>query len=175
MSQAQQGACEACRNIDLADELEDRRLSPTFASRVGHEKTLFRALHRAQTRVADRITAFSGSMTFVYLHVAWFAFWIAINEGLHLLGLPRFDPFPFGLLTMIVSLEAIFLGTFVLISQNRQSQRADIRSQLDFENNVRSEVWAVHIGHALGIDPDHVEKTVRSAIEGYLKEEAERE
>ncbi len=114
-------------------------------------------------------------MTFVYLHVAWFTVWIATNEGLHLLGLPRFDPFPFGLLTMVVSLEAIFLGTFVLISQNRQSQRADIRSQLDFENNVRSEVWAVHIGHALGIDPDHVEKTVRSAIEGYLKEEAERE
>jgi uncharacterized membrane protein len=175
MSQAEEASCQACRTIDLADGLEDGRLYPVIASRVGDERTMMRTFHRAQTHAADRITAFSGSMTFVYLHVAWFGLWVAVNVGLHLLGLPRFDPFPFGLLTMIVSLEAIFLGTFVLISQNRQSQRADIRSQLDFENNLRSEIWAVHIGQALGIDPDHVEKTVRAAIEGYLREEAERD
>ena len=69
-------------------------------------------------RLADVITAFSGSMRFVALHVAWFAIWIGIN----LIG-PVFDPFPFGLLTMIVSLEAIFLSTFVLISQNRVEER----------------------------------------------------
>jgi uncharacterized membrane protein len=69
-------------------------------------------------RLADVITTFSGSMRFVGLHVAWFAAWIAIN----LVG-PAFDPFPFGLLTMIVSLEAIFLSTFVLISQNRVEER----------------------------------------------------
>jgi uncharacterized membrane protein len=69
-------------------------------------------------RLADVITTFSGSMRFVGLHVAWFAGWVAIN----LVG-PAFDPFPFGLLTMIVSLEAIFLSTFVLISQNRVEER----------------------------------------------------
>lgn len=64
----------------------------------------------AQNRVADTITRFAGSMWFVYLHVAWFAVWIG-------LGVERY---PYGLLTMIVSLEAIFLSTFVMISQNRQ-------------------------------------------------------
>ena len=62
-----------------------------------------------QNRVADRITAFAGSMSFVYIHLAWFGCWIG-------LGVERY---PYGLLTMIVSLEAIFLSTFVLISQNR--------------------------------------------------------
>src|SRR5215207_4320040 len=65
-------------------------------------------------RIADAITALSGSVLFVGLHVVWFAVWIATNLGL--IGLPAFDPFPFGLLTMVVSLEAIFLSTFVLIS-----------------------------------------------------------
>ena len=65
---------------------------------------------------------------------------------------------------MIVSLEAIFLATFVMVSQNRQSARADIRSQLDFETNVRAEIWAVHIGAALGIDDRHVEDVVQHAI-----------
>jgi len=63
----------------------------------------------AQNRLADRITAFAGSMAFVYIHLAWFGCWIG-------LGVERY---PYGLLTMIVSLEAIFLSTFVLISQNR--------------------------------------------------------
>ncbi len=58
-------------------------------------------------RAADVVTAFSGSMFFLYVHIAWFVSWIAVNLGL--LGIPPFDPFPFGLLTMIVSLEAIFL------------------------------------------------------------------
>ena len=65
---------------------------------------------------------------------------------------------------MIVSLEAIFLSTFVMVSQNRQALRTEVRSQLDFEANLRSEVWAVHIGQALGIDPDHVETVVATAI-----------
>jgi len=69
-------------------------------------------------------------------------------------------------LTMIVSLEAIFLSTFVMVSQNRQAARADIRSELDFETNLRSEIWSVHIGHAIGIEPAHVEEVVRQAIEG---------
>jgi len=62
-----------------------------------------------QNRVADRITAFSGSMSFVYIHILWFGAWIIF----------KVEHYPYGLLTMIVSLEAIFLSTFVLISQNR--------------------------------------------------------
>ena len=90
-----------------------------------------------QDRVADLITAFSGSMLFVYLHLAWFAVWIVINLGW--LGATPFDEFPFGLLTMVVSLEAIFLSTFVLISQNRSSALADKRADLDLQINLLSE------------------------------------
>jgi Protein of unknown function (DUF1003) len=64
-----------------------------------------------QERMADAITAFSGSMSFVYLHVLWFGLWVLLNTGRF--GMHPFDPFPYSLLTMIVSLEAIFLLTFV--------------------------------------------------------------
>jgi uncharacterized membrane protein len=53
-----------------------------------------------------------------------------------------------------------------MISQNRQAARSDLRNELDFENNIRSEVWAVHVGQALGLDVDHVEDVVRRAVEG---------
>jgi uncharacterized membrane protein len=73
-----------------------------------------------QNRIADKITTFAGSMAFVYLHVAWFAVWIVFGT---LIG---FDSYPFGLLTMIVSLEAIFLSTFVMISQNRADAKRQV-------------------------------------------------
>src|SRR3978361_1072668 len=66
-----------------------------------------------QNRISDKITTFAGSMAFVYLHVVWFVVWIVFGT---LIG---FDSYPFGLLTMIVSREAIFLSTFVMISKNR--------------------------------------------------------
>jgi uncharacterized membrane protein len=69
-----------------------------------------------ENRIADRITDFSGSMRFVYLHIVWFACWIGF----------RVEAFPFGLLTMIVSLEAIFLSTFVMISQNRADTKREV-------------------------------------------------
>src|SRR5215210_6290047 len=69
-----------------------------------------------QGRIADTITTFAGSMAFVYIHAVWFGLWILLNIGkLHIPHVSEFDPFPFGLLTLIVSLEAIFLSTFVLI------------------------------------------------------------
>jgi uncharacterized membrane protein len=116
---------------------------------IPNEVVLFeRARRSAQDRAADAITRFSGSMRFVYLHVAWFGIWIVLN-----VVLPKpFDAFPFGLLTLIVSLEAIFLSTFVMISQNRDAQRADIRAQLDFETNVLGEVWIEMVAEKLGID-----------------------
>jgi uncharacterized membrane protein len=87
-----------------------------------------------QNRIADRITEFAGSMRFVYLHVVWFGIWIALNVGLlaFLIG-KGFDPFPFGLLTMIVSLEAIFLSTFVMISQNRADQKREVLADHQWE------------------------------------------
>jgi uncharacterized membrane protein len=158
-------ACPACRSLDALDGAEDGQLfTPIVAARIGNENAMVRRLQRAQDRTADRVTAFAGSLNFVYIHSVWFGIWIAINIGL--LGSALvFDKFPFGLLTMIVSLEAIFLATFVMVSQNRQAARSDIRSQLDFETNVRAEIWAVHIGAILGIDDAHVEDVVRHAID----------
>ncbi len=158
-------SCAACRVIDLADGVEDGNLFPVLAARVGHEGRVHRAMKQTQDLLADRVTAFAGSLRFVYIHAVWFGLWIVCNTGLFGRRL-EFDRFPFGLLTMIVSLEAIFLSTFVMVSQNRQGARSDIRSQLDFETNLRAEIWAVHIGQALGVDPAHVETVVRDAIEG---------
>ncbi len=76
-----------------------------------------------QNRVADKITAFSGSMAFVYIHVVWFAAWIIF----------RAEPYPYGLLTMIVSLEAIFLSTFVMISQNRADAKRQVIADHQWE------------------------------------------
>jgi uncharacterized membrane protein len=90
-----------------------------------------------QERISDAITDFSGRMPFLYLHAVWFGVWIALNLGAF--GIRAFDPYPFGLLTMIVSLEAIFLSTFVLISQNRTSAEADHRADLDLQINLLTE------------------------------------
>jgi uncharacterized membrane protein len=157
--------CPACRAIDRADGVEDGNLYKIEHFHARSENALVRGLMRTQDRASDRITAFAGSLRFVYIHAAWFAVWIAVNVGA--LGAARkFDPFPFGLLTMIVSLEAIFLATFVMVTQNRQGRRADVRSDIDFETNLRSEIWSVHIGEALGIDVEHVEDVVRQAVAG---------
>src|SRR5205814_9464138 len=158
-------ACAACRVIDRADGVEDGNLFKTEHYGTQNERSVLQAVLRAQDRVADGITAFAGSLKFVYLHSVWFAVWLCVTLGALGASL-TFDKFPFGLLTMIVSLEAIFLSTFVMVSQNRQAARADIRSELDFETNLRAEIWAVHIGQQLGIDPTHVEDVVSKAIEG---------
>ncbi len=156
--------CPACLAMDRADGAEDGWLVPKLHKRVKNANKLADSLRRTQDRVADVITSFAGSLRFVYLHSIWFGIWIVLNIGLVGAAL-EFDRFPFGLLTMIVSLEAIFLSTFVMVSQNRQALRTEVRSQLDFEANLRSEVWATHIGQKLGIDPDHVEAVVRKVIE----------
>ena len=157
--------CAACRVIDRADGVEDGQVWSPDHFTTPSTRDLFSLMRRLQDRTADIITAISGSMRFVYIHIVWFGVWIAVNVGLAGFN-HEFDKFPFGLLTMIVSLEAIFLSTFVMISQNRQAARTDLRSQLDFENNIRGEIWSVHIGEALGLDTDHVEDVVRRAIEG---------
>jgi uncharacterized membrane protein len=89
------------------------RKSPLSPALLKHEQQRATSV---QSRIADAITAFAGSMAFVYVHIIWFALWIGI----------RLEHYPFGLLTMIVSLEAIFLSTFVMISQNRADARRQV-------------------------------------------------
>jgi uncharacterized membrane protein len=84
-------------------------------------ESLVKELHSAESRLAARITNFAGSMPFVYFHGVWFLLWIVINEGFLAFIITPFDPFPYGLLTMIVSLEAIFLSAFIMVAQNRQA------------------------------------------------------
>jgi uncharacterized membrane protein len=87
-------------------------------------------------RAASVIARFCGSMTFVWIHVALFSAWIGFNV---LPGLPHFDPYPFTFLTLCVSLEAIFLSTFILISQNYDMRVAERRNQLDLQINLLAE------------------------------------
>lgn len=99
-----------------------------------------------QGKIADRITDFSGSMAFVYIHAVWFGLWILLNVGLiHIPHVTQFDRFPFGLLTLIVSLEAIFLSTFVLISQNRLAYASERRAELDLQVNLLAEQKATKV------------------------------
>ncbi|MBP6789138.1 MAG: DUF1003 domain-containing protein, partial [Candidatus Promineofilum sp.] len=87
---------------------------------------------RLSERVADALTLGFSSMIFLILNVVWFIVWIVINVGL-IPGIEPFDPFPFGFLTMVVSLEAIALAIIVLMSQNRASKIADLREEVDLE------------------------------------------
>jgi uncharacterized membrane protein len=94
------------------------------------QRHLAERAERMQNRIADVITDFAGSMMFVYIHVAWFAVWIGLGA----------ERYPFGLLTMIVSLEAIFLSTFVLISQNRQDAARSRLADEDHRLNQQEEL-----------------------------------
>jgi uncharacterized membrane protein len=88
-------------------------------------------------RMADQISAVAGSLSFVLVNAAFFALWILLNSGIG--GFPAFDPYPFGALTVIVSLEAIFLAIFVLMSQNRQSSASDRRASVDMHMDAIAE------------------------------------
>jgi len=90
-------------------------------------------------KLSDILTAIAGDIRFVYFSFFWFAIWIVMNTRI-IPGLEPFDPFPFGLLTMVVSLEAIFLSLFVLISQNRQAERDKIRNDVEYEVNLKAEI-----------------------------------
>lgn len=89
-------------------------------------------------RLADGLVSIFGSFVFSFLHLVWFSVWIITNLG-WIPGIEPYDPFPFGLLTMIVSLEAIFLSIFVLISQNRAQKIADLREEINLHITTQSE------------------------------------
>jgi uncharacterized membrane protein len=118
-------------------------------------------------RLADKITRFAGSMQFVYLHVAWFAVWILFNTLPIVPEQWRIDPFPFTFLTFVVSLEAIFLSTFILITQNHEERLMEKRNLLDLQINLLSEqenskmlLMLQSIQQRLGIDIDDPEVEV---------------
>ena len=122
----------------VVDEQPDRRRNRLVANRAfgaikaqhAAERTFFEGL-------ADGLNEIAASTPFLLIHVVWFLLWIPWNLGL--LGLEPFDPFPFGLLTMVVSLEAIFLSIFVLMSQKRESAIAELREELMLQVNLRME------------------------------------
>ncbi len=154
------------RKKDKLTEAESSHVAAIIARNIDTLLELRRQLNRTQSpqdRMADAITAFSGSPPFLVFHIVWFTVWMVINLGWA--GIPAFDPFPFGLLTMIVSLEAIFLSTFVLISQNRMAAMNDERADLDLQINLLAEyevtkvlrivdAIADHLGLKEGSDPE---------------------
>ncbi len=119
-----------------ADELLRTRVSRNVNEEMEVHSTLLQ-------RVADGIAWFSGSMPFLMINGGWFIIWIIINT--FAIGITAFDPYPFGLLTMIVSLEAIFLSCFVLISQNRQAEKDRVRSDIEYEVNIKAELEIAHL------------------------------
>lgn len=113
-------------------------INPIGIAKEVKPEQLLKKLHSFEGRVAGFMTYFSGTMGFVYFHVFWFSFWIIANHGTFAPAIQPFDPFPYGLLTMIVSLEAIFLATFVLITQNRQAL-VDTYRELEEEQEAEEE------------------------------------
>ena len=98
----------------------------------------FERISTFHTRLAVKITESSGTMGFVYFHTIWFVLWVLCNNG-NFGPYFVFDPYPYGLLTMIVSLEAIFLSTFIMIGQNIMTQQSELRSELDYQVNLKTE------------------------------------
>jgi uncharacterized membrane protein/CheY-like chemotaxis protein len=126
---------------EMADHKED---NPALSSVIQQNiRKIIRVRQKAvreqsmQDRIANGMTSFSGSMTFFYVHIAWFLVWFVLNTG-HLWVVP-FDPYPYGFLTMVVSLEAIFLATFVLISQNLMAREAGRLTDLSLQTGLLTE------------------------------------
>jgi CRP/FNR family transcriptional regulator, cyclic AMP receptor protein len=119
-----------------ADELLRTRVSKNLNEEIMQQLGVL-------DRISDWLAWFSGSMPFLISHSVWFIVWITLNTII--LGDRAFDPFPFGLLTMIVSLEAIFLACFVLISQNRQAQKDKVRADIEYEVNIKAELEVAHL------------------------------
>jgi uncharacterized membrane protein len=121
-SQSTRIAGPAERNIETVASLEQKFLD---------ERTWL-------DRVADAIAGFSGSIYFVLLHIVALTIWFLVNTG-HFFRLPRFDPYPFILLAMVVSVEAVVLSTFVLMKQNRMAKRAEQREHLTLQIDLLAE------------------------------------
>jgi uncharacterized membrane protein len=127
----------------------ERNINTLFELRADLERS-----KDAKDRLADWVTAWSGSVSFVLLHVLWFGAWIVVNLGWSPVRV--FDPYPFSLLTMVVSLEAIFLATFVLISQNRQAEVDSQRNDLDLQVDLLAEYELTRVLTLVAAIADHL-------------------
>ena len=174
--------------MDPADKLkagEEKLTLPERRLRRSHIGTM-RAVKAAHAkdrtpfeRFGDWISRKAGSAGSILFHLLWFGIWIVVNTGLT--PIEPFDPFPFGLLTMVVSLEAIFLSIFVLMTQNRESHIAELREELTLQVILRMEAEVTktlqlvaglfsRLGHTLGEDPE-----LRDMLQPLQPEEMERE
>jgi uncharacterized membrane protein len=121
----------------------NEKLRHTASRNVNEETTDNRT---AVMKAADWISEFSGSLEFLFIHIVLFFVWIVLNSGpLSRLPFGSFDPFPYGLLTMCVSLEAIILSVFVLLSQNRQVARDRVRNDIEYDVNLKAELEIAHL------------------------------
>jgi uncharacterized membrane protein len=179
------------RPNDLSNDRRAHRNSRSLGTRSARRSLA--AQHAAQRSsievIADRLTRVAASTPFLVFHVIWFAVWIVINTGL--VGLPKFDPFPFGLLTLVVSLEAIFLSIFVLMAQSRESGVEELREEVSLQVVLRMEEEVTktlqlvaglysRLGYSMGddedlremlgpLDADRIEKDLVSQIESARK------
>ena len=146
---------------DAAHERRKRRTVANLA--IGAIKAQHAAHRSPLERNVDRLNNIASSTPFLVVHVLWFGSWILWNSGLF--PVDRFDPFPFGLLTMVVSLEAIFLSIFVLMSQQRESAIAELREELGLQVSLRVEQEVTktlqlvaglytRMGHRVSDDPE---------------------
>jgi uncharacterized membrane protein len=155
-------------NGNAAAPTEDRRQHSPSRRAGTHQARQSLAAHHAEQRstierIADALTRAAASTPFLVFHVVWFAAWIVLNTGV--IGTQPFDPFPFGLLTLIVSLEAIFLSIFVLMAQSRESTVAELREEVSLQVVLRMEEEVTktlqlvaglytRLGHQVSEDPE---------------------
>jgi uncharacterized membrane protein len=116
------------------------------------------------TKAVHWVAGFSGSVSFLNLNVIIFFFWIVVNMG-WVPYVPKFDPYPFGLLTMIVSLEAIILSGLVLISQDLQSRKDRLRSDVEYEINLKAELEIAHLHEKV----DHLNAKILARLDNMEK------
>jgi uncharacterized membrane protein len=156
---------EADKRTDPSDDAGPERRKRRYVANLafGAIKAQYAAHRSPLERFVDRLNIVAGSTPFLVTHFLWFAGWILWNTGL--LRLKRFDPYPFGLLTMVVSLEAIFLSIFVLMAQQRESAIAELREELGLQVSVRVEQEVTktlqlvaglytRMGHRVSDDPE---------------------
>ena len=135
-----QAAMDLLASMGRRLRISAERLRHTASRNVNEETADTRT---TMIKIVDWIAEFAGSIPFLLIHVVWFGTWILINT-IKFPGIPQFDPFPYGFLTLTVSLEAIFLSVFVLLSQNRQTAKDRVRSDIEYDVNLKAEL---EIGH----------------------------
>jgi uncharacterized membrane protein len=123
-------------------------------------------------RCAAGLMRFAGTITFAAIHLVWFVVWLAVNTGL-VPGVRPFDPYPFSFLTLVVSLEAIFLSIWILINQNQMERQADRRAHLDLQINMLAEQESTAAIRMLQRISEHLGIRSDDAVDTALSEETD--